>query len=277
MFIYTNVHPRPYVKWRCNAMGDQLLINVSNFRCKTAVVYSIRYTSWTLSLHWAIVGGRGFNQDAVITLFAIRNNVLNNFVWLSSGEFSGTMPSIKCIGSIGRSIDKHCFISFCMFFQYSDNFGQSQNICVWSPGKPQPLQHSGGVLLHFDVANGVLKYLTLNFQPYSLQLGLCVTLWPCSNEVSHCSSEIIVFISISHFSLISKLFSPRSSCIALYKYDIIFFVTVPWMNKRKRCSILDGREQSFSHSLWLLGLLDQVPGLDTRGSLWVIQDRVLME
>ena len=103
-------------------MGDQLFRNTSVFSCHSAVKYSILYRSWVLSLHWVIVGGCGFRQEAVITLFAIRRKALRNVVWLFSfRQLSGNIPKI--------SIDKHVFISLCMFCQYSDNFGQSQNIC----------------------------------------------------------------------------------------------------------------------------------------------------
>ena len=227
-------------------MGDQLFMNASVLSCNSAVKCSILYISWILSLHWVIVGGCGFSQHDVITLFAIRRRALRSFVWLFSSRLSGNIPKMKCDGSNGMSINKHVFISLC--FQYSNNFGQSQNICVWSPTLPQPLQHCAEVLLHLDVISGVLKYLILIFHPNSLQLGLLVTLCPCSHEFSRCSSEIIVFISSSHFSLISKLFSFSSSCNILYRCDMNLAFTVVSIVDIKNFSILDGGEQSFSHS-----------------------------
>ncbi len=107
-----------------------------------------------------------------------------------------------------------------MSCQYPDNFGQSQNICVWSPTRPQPLQQWPEVPPNFEETRVVLKNLILTFHSNSFQVWLFVALCSSLHDSSHFSSEMIVFISNSHFSLTPKLSSMGLSCSILFSLDI---------------------------------------------------------
>ena len=136
--------------------NDHFLSNKSVFNCSLAVIFSTINTFFTLSLHCVMLGGCGFNQEAVIVFFAISSRILSKYLELLSVILPELCP--KCsASSIGKLIPIICSISFWIFSQKSFIFGQSQNIWVVSPTAPHSLQHRSVVLLYFAVINGVLK------------------------------------------------------------------------------------------------------------------------
>ena len=92
--------------------GNHLCSNLSDLSCNLAVIFSMMNTCFTLSLHSVILGGCGFNQEAVIFFFAIKSRILSKEVKFPSMTLSGTIPNMYNARSRVKSIPKTCFIYF---------------------------------------------------------------------------------------------------------------------------------------------------------------------
>ena len=113
------------------------------------------YIPSSLSCHWGIEGGSGFNHDRVIIFLAINNRRCNRYSFFFSHFPLRSALIMWNLGVSGKSTFNIESNSLWIPYQWFFNFGQSQNMCVWSLIWWHSLQHKLVLLLsNMEVMEG---------------------------------------------------------------------------------------------------------------------------